>query len=343
MPDERAALDAVIAEAERSLSLLLSTRLVADLVARVRRSGRGNAGGVITPVGRQALAEWLPTAIAALFGATPAEAEALYATPGTVPRVLALSTQLAAHRAVQPVVADVTARLAGQPGALAAVTGRAANPRPLSVATVRAWRDPAGRVLSERVWLAGVTTQERIDAILDFEIARGTTATEVATKLEQFLTPEGAKPRTRTPYGQDGSYSARRLARNETTKSYGQATLVAAELNPFVAGIRWRLSASHSTENCSNHVCATNASADPHKLGAGIYRKGEVPPYPGHVQCKCTLLPEVVKDADRVIADLGRWARGESVSGMDNLGSMPLDTDYLVSALTGFSSRQSGT
>lgn len=327
MPDERAALDAVIAEAERSLSLLLSNRLVADLVARVKRAGRGNAGGVITPVGRQALSQWLPTAIAALFGATPAEAEALYATKGTVPRVLALSTQLAAYRAVQPVVADVTARLAGQPGALASVTGQPINPRPPIFDPTRSWVDPAGHKLSDRIWMGGEDLRSRIDGILDYHIQRGTNAVEVGRELELYLTYDGrinAKGQqvfTRTPYGNSGLARPRTLARTEISRAYGAATTQAAALNPFVAGLKWRLSASHPQMD----QCDQRASADPNGLGKGVYPVDSVPRYPDHPNCLCTLSPKVRDDSAAVIAAIMR-------------GGVPggLDTAAIVSAVSGF-------
>lgn len=322
MPDERAALDAVLAEAEAALSRLLGARLVADLVARVKRAGRGNAGGAINPVGRQALAEWLPTAIAALFGASPADAEALYATPGTVPYVLALSTQLAAHTAVQPVVADVTARLAGQPGALAAVTGAPVTPRPLIFDPARTWVDPQGYKLSDRLWAAGGDVRAAIDTLLDYHIQAGSSAPTIAKELTQYLTPEGLVSRTATPYGRsNGIYAPLRLARTETTRTYGAATVQAAAVNPFVTGIAWKRSASHVGQD----ECDLNATRDDHGLGAGVYPVDKVPTYPNHPQDKCYLSSVVRDDTEAVIAAI---MRGEVPGG--------LDAEAIVASVGGF-------
>lgn len=330
MADERAALDALLAAAETRLSALLAERLVGDLVARVRRSGRGNAGGTINPVGRQALSQWLTGGLGVLFGASPAQAEASYATPGTVPHLLAASLRASARVAVAPVVADVTKRLAGQPALLAAVTGpgTGGNPRPPIFDPARSWVDPAGHKLSDRIWMSGEDLRSRIDGILDYHIQRGTNAVEVGRELELYLTYDGrinAKGQqvvTRTPYGQSGLARPRTLARTEITRAYGAATTEAARVNPFVAGLRWRLSSSHPEMD----QCDQRAGADTDGLGAGVYRVDNVPRYPDHPNCLCSLLPVTRQDSAAVIAAM---ARGQPLPG-------GLDTAAIVASVSGF-------
>lgn len=301
MAVERRPLDELLAAVDGRLAALVGP-LARDIAALIRRSPK--SGGTLSPVGRRGVAAWLTTAIAALFGASPADADGLYAVAGTVPHLVAGATRAAATLAAGPVVADATARLAGQPGLLAALA--AGNGTPPAAEPSRTWRDPNGRILSDRVWQAGEDLRARLDALLDHHIARGTTTTDLASAIEGFLTPEGAKPRTRTPYGTEGGYSARRLARSETTKAYGQATIASASANPFVRGIRWRLSAAHPESD----RCDERAAADPHGLGAGVYRVGEVPSYPDHPQC---FPAGTIVSGPPIVASTERWYAGDIV------------------------------
>jgi len=317
MADDRATLDALLSHVDTRLSQILAP-FIADLTRRVTRAG--NRSTIGTP-GRLGLSQWLTGALGDLFGATPAEAEGLYATPGTVPHLLAAALRASARVAVAPAIADLTKRLAGQPALLAAVTGPSGNPRPPLFDPARLWIDPNGHRLSDRVWQSGEDIRARIDGLLDYHIQRGTTATETAQALESFLTPQGAASRTALPYGTQGSYSARRLARTEVTRAYGSATTEAARANPFVAGLRWRLSASHPKMD----QCDQRAGADTDGLGKGVYRVDNVPRYPDHPQCKCSLIPVTRQDSAAVIAAL---ARGEAPGG--------LDAGAIVSAVGGF-------
>src|SRR5690606_14807505 len=144
------------------------------------------------------------------------------------------------------------------------------------------WVDPNGYRLSDRVWRTAVDVRSRVDRLLDTEIARGTSAVDIADLLEDFLTPGARRIRTNTPYGQEGSYAARRLARTEITAAAGRATVNAAHANPFVEGLQWRLSASHPRID----ICDEYARGGPN--GDGIYAVGDAPPYPAHPQCICS-------------------------------------------------------
>lgn len=325
MADERAALDTLIAQVEQRFAGLLSP-FARDLVRRVSRSA--SRGGTVGPVGREALSRWLPGALAALFGGSPAQVERLYTEPNTVPYLLRASLRATARVAVAPVVADVSARLSAQSALLAVVTGPATNPRPPIFDPARTWLDPNGHKLSDRIWLASEDLRSRIDGLLDYHIQRGTNAVEIGRELEIYLAYDGRinargeQVVTRTPYGRSGLARPRTLARTEITRAYGAATTEAARTNPFVAGLRWRLSASHPQQD----QCDERANANPDGLGKGVYRVDGVPRYPDHPNCLCSLLPMTRQDSAAVIAAL---ARGEAVPG-------GLDAATIVTSVTGF-------
>ena len=341
---DRDPLDALLASVDSALAGVLFP-FARDLARRVRRAG---SGGTVGPAGRQALATWLAGAIAALFGGSPQQAEGMYGTPGTIPHLVAASTRAAARVAVAPVVTDVARRLAGQPQLVAALSATPpGNPRPPIFDPVRTWVDPNGHRLSDRVWQSGREVRARIDAVLDFGIASGASAEDLGLALEEFLTFEGRyskqkilvqqpdgttklepKPiTTRTPYGRVGLAYPRRLARTETPRAYGAATVEAARRNPFVAGVKWNLSASHPEQD----ECDVNATRDAHGLGRGVYPAGRVPTYPNHPHDLCYLTSVERQDTDRVVADLARWVRGDLPADWGGL-----DTGALVRGLTGF-------
>lgn len=333
MADTRAPLDALIAAVDGQLTAALDP-FVASLVRQVRRAGAGPLG----QAARGRIATLVSEALTAIFGGAPAAVFAADGTPLTpVARLLAAATRTATLVVVGPVIAEVQQRLTGQPDLLAALTGGRALPpvgqRPAPLFDpARLWIDPNGHRLSDRIWLAGEDIRARIDTLLDYHIGQGTSAPEVARALQAFLTPEGAKPQTRTPYGSSGSYSARRLARTETTRAYGAATVEGARLNPFATGVKWNLSGSHPKQD----ECDVQAGRDDYGLGRGTYPPAQVPTYPNHPQCLCYLTTVQRKDSAAVIADLGRWARGGQVAGFESVGSVPLEAAALTSWLTGF-------
>jgi hypothetical protein len=185
--------------------------------------------------------------------------------------------------------------------------------RPLGSAPgddIATWIDPNGRVLSNRIWLAKETTRDQIDRVLKMGIVGGQSPSVIARMLEQFLSPSWAAKRdeagrliqnqpkqivTNLPYSLGaGSYPARRVARTELTRAFGRATIDAARRNRFVKQIAWRLSSAHRESD----VCNDNAAFGP-------YDKDNVPDYPGHPHCLCTLVP-VHEDTDVVIEQIRR-------------------------------------
>lgn len=165
-----------------------------------------------------------------------------------------------------------------------------------------------GYRLSDRIWRADAKTRNMIDKLLEYEIRNGTSAVDIAKKLEEFLEPERVAVKTRTPYGRWGSYDARRLARTEITAAAGRAVTASSAVNPFVDGIQWDLSPDREQDWPCN--CRDNAEAEL-GLGPGVYPKGKVPRYPDHPHCMCVLKPIATQDTKVVVSGLRAWLKNE--------------------------------
>lgn len=160
------------------------------------------------------------------------------------------------------------------------------------------WVDPNGYRLSDRIWRDVVDVRSRVDRLLDYHIGQGTAAVDIADELEAFLTPGADVSRTRTPYGTEGSFAARRLARTEITAAAGRATVNASIANPFTAGVKWTLSLSHPKPD----ICDELAAAGPN--GDGVYAPENVPAYPAHPHCLCNLQPVAMGDTAELVEQL---------------------------------------
>lgn len=158
--------------------------------------------------------------------------------------------------------------------------------------------DSSGYTLSDRVWRNANEVRARIDRLLDYHISQGTSAVKISELLEDFLTPGAGSIRTRTPYGREGSYAARRLARTEITAAAGRTTVNASIANPFVSGIQWRLSASHK---CCD-ICDDYARGG--ENGDGIYDPDRLPNYPAHPHDLCSLLPVTTGSPSDLVDEL---------------------------------------
>lgn len=181
------------------------------------------------------------------------------------------------------------------------------------------WVDSNGLILSDRIWQAGIRTRLKLRGLLADGIRQGTSATTLASRVEQFLLPDRAPIKTRTPYGSSGSYDARRLTRTEIARAHGQATLAAVRSNPYADKIAWRVSASHPRQD----PCDDNAANGP-------YNPDDVPPYPNHPHCLCVLVPVVTRTPAEVTAEL----RDEMDAGREPPFT-PIQADSFVELLIG--------
>ncbi|GKV54248.1 hypothetical protein NCCP2222_01950 [Sporosarcina sp. NCCP-2222] len=167
-----------------------------------------------------------------------------------------------------------------------------------------------GLTLSDRIWGQSRVARQSMGAIIQEAIAAGEHPYRVAEMLEGFVR-NGAKSlvsqypdmiaRLEGNIPMDMCYESLRLARTEMAAAFGEAAMQAAEINPSNEGIRW--STSNGGNTCDK--CKEIASKD-NGLGPGVYRLHEMPEYPAHPNCLCTL-SEVVEELDSFVDRLIEW------------------------------------
>lgn len=154
--------------------------------------------------------------------------------------------------------------------------------------------------LSERLWGTRARQEAALHNVLDQAIGSKVGARDLAKHLQQYLDPAYARTKLRGdrvvttghPAG-GGSYEARRLARTEITAAAGRGTIAASDaLATLGAKVAWALSGSHPEDD----ECDANATRGP-------YDPKQVPRYPAHPNCLCTLRTVFAKsDAELVAA-----------------------------------------
>ena len=158
-------------------------------------------------------------------------------------------------------------------------------------------------VLSDRIWDLSDNNYEKIKEIIASGI--NTDCVKVAKALQQYV-KEGSETFVKdypNMYERMGgrvpkslNYEALRLARNELSEVYWQATIEGFKENPAVKAVKWLL--SNNRLPGYHDICDTMAYADDYRLGAGIYPVDAAPEKP-HVCCLCSLAPVIAKDIER--------------------------------------------
>ena len=172
------------------------------------------------------------------------------------------------------------------------------------------WNSPDGYQLSDRIWRVGQATRDKIDRILAMELAQGTSPVRLSQMLESYLLPERLGVTTDKPYGRNVSYDAMRLARTEISAAFNNASYVSAFMNPYVAGMDWRLSPRHPKVD----ICDSYAT-----IGTGgqrlrpAYPIEDAPVPPAHPNCLCTASPAVRDDNATVIEALREKMRAGAI------------------------------
>lgn len=82
-------------------------------------------------------------------------------------------------------------------------------------------------------------------------------------------------------------YFARRIARTELARAYGDGAMAKWENDEDCVAFQWKLSTGHPF--CD--ICDLYAHADLHGMGPGIFPKDKVPRLPAHPNCMCHLRP----------------------------------------------------
>lgn len=126
--------------------------------------------------------------------------------------------------------------------------------------------------LSEKVWGTEKLVHDRLDYIINTHIARGTSASELAKAVRQFVDPA-------SPGGVQ--YAARRLARTELNNAFHATTILIGSESPFIDGFEWKLSGSHPEgDECDDYAAA------------GVWAAKDVPRKP-HPNCLCYLIEKM--------------------------------------------------
>ena len=158
-------------------------------------------------------------------------------------------------------------------------------------------------VLSDRIWDLSDNNYEKIKEIISSGI--NTDCVKVAKALQQYV-KEGSETFVKdypNMYERMGgrvpknlNYEALRLARNELSEVYWQATIEGFKENPAVRAVKWLL--SNNRLPGYHDICDEMAYADDYGLGEGIYPVDDAPEKP-HICCLCSLAPVIAKDIER--------------------------------------------
>lgn len=164
------------------------------------------------------------------------------------------------------------------------------------------WVDPRGYNLSQRIWNidntgVGQRTLADLNAYLDWNIRRGTSALRMSQDLQTFMRP-GARLRvTNRPYGTTTSYHGMVLARSEIARAHAEAVFLSSQANPYVSGMEWKLSVAHPKVDICDRFATIGMSGErlrePYPLDSApqIVRDS-------HLQCLCTNFPATGDIAD---------------------------------------------
>jgi hypothetical protein len=192
----------------------------------------------------------------------------------------------------------------------------AVNRRVAESLVTRVWQD--GYTYSDRMWNLKGDWLERIKATVSAGIAQGRDPIKIARDIQIYTsdgkialikrygslkagTSEFAK---RIPGNID--WRAVRLVRSELYASLQDASAESGDMNPGCTGeYDWVLSPGRISWPCE---CASIAADGP-------YEKDAIPTYP-HPNCMCSVRPRL-RDRKSFVADLKRFARGDSVDYLD--------------------------
>lgn len=129
--------------------------------------------------------------------------------------------------------------------------------------------------LSRRVYGNMNLFTGKVDKRINIHLLKGSSAEEIAKDISRFISPS-------TPGGV--SYAAMRLGRTELANAFHTTTIRNGREMPWVQGMKWNLSGSHGRPD----ICNQLAEEDRDNLGAGVYKKSNIPGKP-HPQCLCYL------------------------------------------------------
>lgn len=152
-----------------------------------------------------------------------------------------------------------------------------------TVATYLA-RGQNGIGLSQRVYRTRQLADGFVDRAVNRVILQGGSWQDISKEVKPMIDPA-------TPGGV--SYAAKRLARTELNNAFHTTQQASAEVNPFVLGLRWHLSTSHTTKDICDELAHGHSKDKP----AGVYVPSELP-HKAHPQCLCYTSNEMMEEDD---------------------------------------------
>ncbi|MEG1870396.1 MAG: hypothetical protein RSC84_02615 [Peptostreptococcaceae bacterium] len=178
-----------------------------------------------------------------------------------------------------------------------------------------AYKDRNG--LSERIWMHTKKFEKDIDYIIAEGIANKRSAYDIAKDLEKYVNPNATKewewgkvyPKTNKKI----DYNTQRLARTAVNHAFQQAQKRSCEKNPYVEGIKWLTSNSHS-RTCQ--LCKDRAIQNDYNLGEGVYPIKDSPL--DHPNGLCTTIPYIPISLEDIGSELRRWIDGENNPKLDD-------------------------
>lgn len=160
-----------------------------------------------------------------------------------------------------------------------------------------------GKTLSKRLWNLTSDNSNKIDEFIKMDIASGANARKLANDLELLINPNNRIVTNNFKAGFNSykiSYQAQRLARTSITHAATETQIQNAKKNPFSKGLRWNLSASHSTRmHGKTDICDD--------YNGQIFKPEETPLQ--HPNCLCYFTEEVA-DIDDAIVRINKWVEG---------------------------------
>lgn len=280
-----------LARLAQAIGLLISSMARAGTVPSTRASREG----LSQAAWEQALRPYYLGAGEPLRGATPQSPYAALLVDGVTGAVtVQVDWQLAIlRRAIRD--EQVWARLTGPRLLPSVVASQVPTGDSVLQPTFTQWVDGRGWVLADRIVRAAIETRARLARFFDYHIGRGTEAGQMVEQVGRFLT---TGERGNRPYGPQGGYPSRFLLRNELIVAAGATVQNVSQINPAVAGIKWKLNRG----DIGKDECDGYAKGGPR--GDGVYAVDRVPPYPSHAGEQCDLLPVAISDPATLTAEL---------------------------------------
>lgn len=157
--------------------------------------------------------------------------------------------------------------------------------------------------LSRRVYGNINLLNGKLDKRINILLLKGASAEEIAKDVQRFINPNvsgGVK------------YAALRLGRTELANAFHTTTIRRGREMPWVQGWKWNLSSSHGRPD----ICNDYANDDHDGLGAGVFKKANIPGKP-HPQCLC-YLTAVQVDEEKFISNMKRGFYNQYMTQMIN-------------------------